>query len=87
VCTRQPMARPTQTTTTALMIWVSISAMDSGVDPDDPATRDERFQFGLDCVLDGIAARLDQRALRDRDYAPFARLTLGENFSNARAVD
>jgi hypothetical protein len=32
--------------------------MESGVDPDDPATRDERFQFGLECVLDGIAARL-----------------------------
>jgi AcrR family transcriptional regulator len=30
----------------------------AGVDPDDPATRDERFEFGLDCVLDGIAARL-----------------------------
>jgi AcrR family transcriptional regulator len=28
------------------------------VDPDDPETRDERFEFGLDCVLDGIAARL-----------------------------
>ena len=32
--------------------------MESGVDPDDPDTRDERFQFSLDCVLDGIAARL-----------------------------
>jgi hypothetical protein len=32
--------------------------MESGIDPDDPATRDERFQFGLDCVLDGVAARL-----------------------------
>ncbi len=32
--------------------------METGIDPDDPATRDERFQFGLDCVLDGIAARL-----------------------------
>ena len=32
--------------------------MKAGVDPDDPATRDERFQFGLDCVLDGIAARI-----------------------------
>jgi AcrR family transcriptional regulator len=32
--------------------------MKSGVDPDDPATREERFQFSLDCVLDGIAARL-----------------------------
>jgi len=41
-----------------------VSLMESGVDPDDPATRDERFQFGLDCVLDGIAARLDQRTLR-----------------------
>jgi Tetracyclin repressor-like, C-terminal domain len=30
----------------------------AGVDPDDPATRDERFEFGLDCVLDGIAVRL-----------------------------
>jgi AcrR family transcriptional regulator len=32
--------------------------MESGVDPDDPNTREERFQFSLDCVLDGIAARL-----------------------------
>jgi len=32
--------------------------MKSGVDPDDPNTREERFQFSLDCVLDGIAARL-----------------------------
>ena len=35
--------------------------MESGVDPDDPATRDERFEFGLDCVLDGIAARLERQ--------------------------
>ena len=39
-----------------------VRLMDSGVDPDDPATRDERFQFGLDCVLDGIATRLAMRA-------------------------
>jgi Tetracyclin repressor-like, C-terminal domain len=32
--------------------------MDGDIDPDDPDTRDERFEFGLDCVLDGIAARL-----------------------------
>ena len=32
--------------------------MDSGIDPDDPATRDERFEFGLDVLLDGIAARI-----------------------------
>lgn len=32
--------------------------MEAGFDPDDPKTRDERFEFGLDTVLDGIAARL-----------------------------
>jgi AcrR family transcriptional regulator len=32
--------------------------VDEDVDPDDPATREERFEFGLDVVLDGIAARL-----------------------------
>ena len=35
-----------------------VRLMESDIDPDDPATRDERFQFGLDCVHDGIAARL-----------------------------
>ncbi len=29
-----------------------------GIDPDAAETRDERFEFGLDCVLDGVAARL-----------------------------
>jgi hypothetical protein len=33
--------------------------MEAGIDPDDPNTREERFQFSLDCVLDGIAARLE----------------------------
>jgi AcrR family transcriptional regulator len=28
------------------------------VDPDSPATREQRFDFGMDLVLDGIAARL-----------------------------
>jgi AcrR family transcriptional regulator len=32
--------------------------LDEDLDPDSPLTRDERFEFGLDCVLDGIAARL-----------------------------
>lgn len=32
--------------------------LDAGIDPDSPQTRDERFEFGLDCVLDGIAARM-----------------------------
>jgi AcrR family transcriptional regulator len=32
--------------------------IDSGVDPDSPETRQARFEYGLDCLLDGIAARL-----------------------------
>jgi AcrR family transcriptional regulator len=32
------------------------------VDPDAEDTRDERFEFGLDCVLEGIAAKLAGRA-------------------------
>ena len=31
---------------------------DANIDPDAPETRDERFEFGLSCVLDGIAARV-----------------------------
>jgi AcrR family transcriptional regulator len=32
--------------------------IDTDFDPDAPETRDERFEFGLSCVLDGIAARI-----------------------------
>ena len=32
--------------------------LDAGFDPDAEQTRDERFEFGLDCLLDGIEARL-----------------------------
>jgi AcrR family transcriptional regulator len=32
------------------------------VDPDAQDTREERFEFGLDCVLEGIAAKLAGRA-------------------------
>jgi len=35
-----------------------VRILESGVDPDSPLTRDERFEFGVDCMLDGIAARL-----------------------------
>jgi AcrR family transcriptional regulator len=31
-----------------------------GFDPDSPDTKDERFEFGLSCVLDGIAVRIGQ---------------------------
>jgi len=48
--------------------------MEAGIDPDDPNTRDERFQFSLDCVLDGIAARLAasraKAAAADPERAP-----------------
>jgi AcrR family transcriptional regulator len=32
--------------------------VEANVDPDAAETRDERFEFGLNCVLDGIAAQL-----------------------------
>jgi hypothetical protein len=35
--------------------------VEEDIDPDDPATREERFEFGLDVVLDGIAARLPRQ--------------------------
>ena len=35
-----------------------VRVFDEGIDPDGAEMRDERFEFGLGCVLDGIAARL-----------------------------
>lgn len=32
--------------------------LDADIDPDAEETRDERFEFGLDCVIDGIAAKI-----------------------------
>jgi len=32
--------------------------LDGDIDPDAAETRDERFEFGLDCVIDGIAAKV-----------------------------
>jgi AcrR family transcriptional regulator len=43
-----------------------VQMIDEGFDPDAAETRDERFEFGLGCVIDGIAARLAQR--RDGRY-------------------
>ena len=34
--------------------------LDDDVDPDAEETRDERFEFGLDCVLDGIAIQVQR---------------------------
>lgn len=39
-----------------------VALMDDGHDPDAAETRDARFEFGLNCLLDGIAARLPRRA-------------------------
>ena len=36
--------------------------MKAGYDPDAAETRDARFEFGLDCLLDGIAARIGPSA-------------------------
>jgi AcrR family transcriptional regulator len=40
--------------------------IEDDVDPDAADTRDERFGFGLDCVLDGIAARVQPADLRKK---------------------
>ena len=37
-----------------------VAFLDTNIDPDAEETRGERFEFGLDCVLDGIAARIPQ---------------------------
>ncbi len=35
-----------------------IRFLDADIDPDAPETMDQRFEFGLDCLLGGIAARI-----------------------------
>jgi AcrR family transcriptional regulator len=42
---------------------------DAGIDPDSAETRDERFEFGLRCVLDGVATRLGALAA-SRQHCP-----------------
>ena len=41
-----------------------VQFVDAGIDPDAPETVEARFEFGLDCLLDGIAGRYGDR---DRD--------------------
>jgi hypothetical protein len=44
-----------------------MALIDADYDPDAAQTRDARFEFGLDCLLDGIAARITRGgALRRR---------------------
>jgi hypothetical protein len=42
------------------MLVRTLRIFEEGIDPDAAETRDERFEFGLECLLDGIAARLGQ---------------------------
>jgi AcrR family transcriptional regulator len=35
-----------------------VAFIDENIDPDAEETRGERFEFGLDCVIDGIAAKV-----------------------------
>jgi AcrR family transcriptional regulator len=35
-----------------------VAMISEGIDPDAADTRDARFEFGLDCLLDGLAARI-----------------------------
>jgi len=37
-----------------------VTFLDQGIDPDAAETTEERFTFGLDCLLDGIAARINK---------------------------
>jgi AcrR family transcriptional regulator len=37
-----------------------LRVFEEGIDPDSAETRDERFEFGLACVLDGIAVRIPE---------------------------
>jgi len=39
-----------------------IKMWDEGIDPDSPETRDQRFEFGLQCLLDGIATQVIAKA-------------------------
>jgi AcrR family transcriptional regulator len=39
-----------------------VAMMAEGIDPDAAETREERFEFGLGCLLDGIAARVSRGA-------------------------
>jgi AcrR family transcriptional regulator len=42
------------------MFLRTLRIFEEGIDPDAAETRDERFEFGLECLLGGIAARLGQ---------------------------
>ena len=56
---RQAMVREFVARIRASGRYPHMSALiEAGIDPDAAETRDARFEFGLDCLLDGIGARL-----------------------------
>ena len=61
---------------------------DAGIDPDAPETRDARFEFGLGCVLDGIAARIGDLlpAQMHEDAAEVLRVLLDPDVLGRRRV-
>ena len=46
-----------------------VKVLDAGVDPDAPESRDDRFEFGLSCLLDGFAARIRTAGASDEPAA------------------
>jgi hypothetical protein len=38
---------------------ILVGFLDGRIDPDAPEIIDQRFEFGLDCLLDGIGLRID----------------------------
>ena len=61
---------------------------DAGIDPDAPETRDARFEFGLGCVLDGIAAWIGDLlpAQVHEDAAEVLRVLLDPDVLGSRRV-
>ena len=61
---------------------------DAGIDPDAPETRDARFEFGLSCLLDGIAARIGALlpAEMHEDATEVLRVLLDPNMLGGRRV-
>ena len=61
---------------------------DAGIDPDAPETRDARFEFGLGCVLDGIAVRVSALlpAEMHEDPAEVLRVLLDADVLSGRRV-
>src|SRR5262249_14432126 len=63
-----------------------VAMLAEGIDPDAPETRDERFEFGLDCLLDGIVARLPPAARPPPPACPAGPLAARHASAQVRAA-